>query len=160
MKTNFKIAAVTLAAFVVGMTVNNVAVSAGTTTAVPAGFKVAIVDVPKVVEASPQVKRLKEDRKKKMDDLVASVEKAKSDISKESDATKRKALEEKYTKELNDKQEKINKEYAKQLEDIDKSISATIGTQAKKDGYDLVLAKSIVLFGGNNITDAVAKVVK
>ena len=43
---------------------------------------------------------------------------------------------------------------------IDKSISATIQTQAKKSGYDLVLAKGIVLYGGNDITAEIQKLVK
>lgn len=53
-----------------------------------------------------------------------------------------------------------DKVYAKKLADIDKSISATIQTQAKKSGYDLVLAKGIVLYGGNDITAEIQKLVK
>ena len=53
-----------------------------------------------------------------------------------------------------------DKVYAKQLADIDKSISATIQAQSKKAGYDLVLAKGVVLYGGTDITSEVQKLVK
>ena len=53
-----------------------------------------------------------------------------------------------------------DKVYVKKLADIDKSISTTIQAQAKKTGYDLVLAKGVVLYGGTNITTEVQKLVK
>ena len=40
------------------------------------------------------------------------------------------------------------------------SISSTIAAQAKAKGYDIVLAKSTVLYGGEDITAEIAKIVK
>ena len=58
------------------------------------------------------------------------------------------------------KREANAKDYAKKLSEIDKNISATIEAQAKANGYDLVLSKSTVLYGGEDITAEIAKVVK
>ena len=65
MKNNFKILAISLVAFAIGLTAGNYAISD-----VPANFKVAIVDVPKVVASSAQVKALKEEHKKRQDELL------------------------------------------------------------------------------------------
>ena len=58
------------------------------------------------------------------------------------------------------KKEAIAKSYQTKLQAIDKSITATIEAQAKAQGYDIVLAKTSVLYGGQDITAAIAKVVK
>ena len=44
--------------------------------------------------------------------------------------------------------------------EIDKNITETINSNAKANGYDLVLAKGAVLSGGTDITAEISKVVK
>ena len=46
------------------------------------------------------------------------------------------------------------------FKEIDKSISETIATQAKQKGYDMVISMSSVVYGGDDITADVQKVVK
>ena len=46
------------------------------------------------------------------------------------------------------------------LQAIDKSITATIAQEAKAQNYNLVLSKSSVLYGGDDITASIAKNVK
>jgi Skp family chaperone for outer membrane proteins len=58
------------------------------------------------------------------------------------------------------KREKIETDYAQKLKQIDASISQQIEQQAKAKGYNLVLSKGIVLFGGDDITNDIIKVVK
>ena len=123
-------------------------------------FSVAVVDVPQVVNASPQVQALKKEQQAKTEELIKFIEKAKKDIASLTDANKKKATEEKYTKEFQTKKEKMDKEYAEKLKAIDTSISKQIETQAKAQGYDIVLSKGIVLFGGKDITAEIIKVVK
>ena len=68
--------------------------------------------------------------------------------------------EEKYTKELQDKKSKMDADYANKLKAIDASISKKIEEQAVLKGYDVVLSKGIVLYGGQDITNEVIKAVK
>ena len=54
----------------------------------------------------------------------------------------------------------MDQEYAAKLKELDTSISQQIEAKAKADGYNLVLSKGIVLYGGKDITAEVMKVVK
>ena len=153
MNKSVKYVALGLAAFVIGMSVNNFAVSN-----VPS--KIAVVDVQKVVASSSQVKALKADREAKIKDLANFVTTARANVAKETNAAKKKTLEDKYNKELNSKRDAIQKDYAKKLAAIDKSISSVINQKAKAANYDIVLAKGVVLYGGTDITAEIAKSVK
>ena len=135
-----------------GLTFSNIAAAAD--------FNVAIVDVPQVVSASKQVQSLKKEQQLKAEEIIKFIEKARKDVAEITDANKKKAAEEKYSKELLQKREKIEIEYAAKLKQIDTSISQQIEAQAKLKGYDLVLSKGIVLFGGDDITEDIIKVVK
>lgn len=125
-----------------------------------ADFAVAVVDVPAVVNASAQVQALKKEQQAKAKEIVQFIEKARKDVASISDAKKKQAAEEKYNKELQAKKEKMDKDYAAKLKAIDESISSQIAAKAKADGYNVVLSKGIVLYGGTDITKEVAKVVK
>ncbi len=125
-----------------------------------AEVSVAVVDVPQIVNASAQVQALKKEQQAKADEIVKFIEKARKDVASISDANKKKAAEEKYTKELQAKKEKMDKDYAEKLKAIDASISQQIENHAKAQGYDVVLSKGIVLFGGKDITEDIKKVVK
>jgi outer membrane protein len=155
MKNNLKILSISLVAFAIGLTAGNFAISD-----VPANFKVAVVDVQKVVASSAQVKALKEEQKKKSQDLAKFIETAKTNIDKEKDDKKKVALEKKYNKEFQAKRQDIAKNYETKLLAIDKNITETINANAKENGYDLVLAKGAVLSGGTDITAEISKVVK
>ena len=135
-----------------GLTFSNIAAAAD--------FNVAIVDVPQVVSASKQVQSLKKEQQLKAEEIIKFIEKARKDVAEITDANKKKTAEEKYSKELLQKREKIEIEYAAKLKQIDTSISQQIEAQAKLKGYDLVLSKGIVLFGGDDITEDIIKVVK
>ena len=124
------------------------------------GLGVAIVDVPQVVAASSEVQKLKKEQQTKAEEIVKFIEKARKDVASITDADKKKAAEEKYTKELQDKKTKMDAEYATKLKAIDASISKKIEEQAILKGYDIVLSKGIVLYGGKDITNEVIKAVK
>jgi len=155
MKNNFKFIAVAAVSLAIGFTLNNFAMSN-----IPTNFKVAVVDVPQIVKDSKQLQQLKEEQKQKIQELAKYVQTAKTNISSEKDATKKKSLEEKYTKELATKKSNIEKDYAKKLKVIDKNISDAIEAQAKAGNYNLVLTKGVVLSGGEDITKAVSAAVK
>ena len=155
MNKNMKFLAIGVAAFVIGFSVNNFAMSD-----VPANYKVAVVDIPQVVASSTQVKNLKKEQQAKADELVKFVEKARKDVAAVTDETKKKELEEKYSKELISKKDKMEKDYINKLSKIDESISKTVNEQAKSGNYNIVLSKGAVLYGGEDITQTVIKAVK
>lgn len=153
MNNKIKILAVGLLTFASGIAFSNFAMSD-----VPS--KIAVVDVQEVVNSSSQVQALKKEQQTKMKEVVSFVEKARKEVAATTDVKKKQALEEKYNKELNTKKTAMDKNYADKLTAIDSTISKQIEAQAKAGGYDIVLAKGVVLYGGSDITDAVKKAVK
>ena len=153
MDKKIKVFVLTLSAFVVGFSINNFAMSDVTS-------KIAVVDVPEIVNSSAQVKALQKEQEAKAKEIVTFVEKARKDIAGTADVKKKQALEDKYNKELRAKKEVMDKSYATKLSAIDKSISEQVASQAKAGGYDIVLAKGVVLYGGSDITEAVKKAMK
>ena len=155
MNKNVKLLAAVAAAFAIGFSANNFALSD-----VPSNFKVAVVDVQQVVASSAKVKALKKEQQAKTEEVIKYIDKARKDVASVSDERKKKALEDKYIKELVTKRETLEKDYATKLQAIDKNISSTIETQAKAKNYNVVLAKGVVLYGGDDITADIVKIVK
>lgn|SRR5574344_802137 len=156
MKNLKTITAVALGSLLLGAMTNSFAMSAMNV----ANAKIAVVDVPAVVASSAEVNSLKESQKLKIRELADFVKNAKADVAAASDASKKKALEDKYNKELNVRKQKIDADYANSLSNIEKNISGVISKKAKDDNYQIVLSKGIVLYGGDDITNAVKKLVK
>ncbi len=155
MKNNFKFLAVAAVGLAIGLSVNNFAVSD-----VPSNYKVAVIDVKKVVEGSKQFAAAKADKDKQVAEFIESVKKAKTEIAAEKDANKRKSLEEKHAKDLNNKKAAIEKNYSTKLLALDKSITSVVNTKTKEGNYNLVLYKSSVIAGGEDITSAVSAALK
>ncbi len=155
MDNKLKFLMVGVSTFVIGLSVSNFAMSD-----VPPSYKIAVVDVPKVVNSSSQVAALKKEQQAKAQEIVKFVEKARKDVAATTDANKKKALEDKYNKELNKKKADMDKNYATKLSAIDTNISNKINEQAKAGNYNIVLAKGVVLYGGEDITDTIIKAVK
>lgn len=153
MENKGKIFAVGISAFVIGLLLNNFAMSDVTS-------KIAVVDVQQVVNSSAQVQALKKEQQAKSKDIVTFIEKARKDVAATTDVKKKQALEQKYNNELKAKKEAMDKNYSTKLSAIDAAITSKIAEQAKVKNYDIVLAKGVVLYGGDDITEAVKKVVK
>ena len=145
---------VAVAALAFGFSLSNFAISSNGIT------KIATVDVPAVVGKSAQVQALKKDQAKKTEEIQKWLNTVKADVEKQQTQEGKQKLLKKYNEEYAKKQETIRKNYQEKLQAIDKSITATITNEAKKQGYDMVLAKNVVIYGGDDITAAVAKVVK
>lgn len=154
MKKEIKLLAVGLCAFALGLGINNIAISS------VMNYKIAVVDIQKVVANSTQVKTLKNEQQSRLRDLKSFVENAKKDIAAQKKNSDKKALEEKYNKELQEKTSAIDKEYSQKLKDLDSDISGQIAKEAKADNYNIVLAKGVVLYGGDDITEAIMKALK
>lgn len=116
---------------------------------------IAVVDLQKLVSNSAQVKQLKQEHSKKMEELNKIIINARGAIANETDSAKLVQLEEKYTREFNTKKQALEKDYNTRLSNIEKSIQAEIGKKAQKDKYNYVFAKSVVLYGGKDITSEI-----
>ncbi len=118
-----------------------------------ANDEIAVVDLQKLVSSSAQVKQLKQEHTKKLAELDKIIINARGEISNEKDPAKVLLLEDKYLKEFNNKKDLLEKEYNNKLDNIEKNIKNEIAKKAQKDGYKYIFAKSVVLFGGKDITN-------
>ena len=125
-----------------------------------ADTKVAVIDVQAVVAKSAQVQALKKEQQQKMEELQKWLKTVRADVEKQTTDEGKAKLVKKYDAEYAKKQTEIRNNYAAKLKTIDKSINETIAAQAKAKGYDMVIAKGVVVFGGDDITADVLKVVK
>lgn len=153
MYKKFHIAVIVALAFGLGYSVNNIAIS-------DTAPKVAVVDTTRIVTNSASVKALKADQERKVKAMQATIEKARTEISKETDPAKLAQLEEKYRNEINQQKIALDTEYNRRLTQIDTDIKKAVAEKAKGMNYDLVLPKNIVFFGGDDITDIIAKDIK
>ena len=138
-----------------GITSNNIAFSD-----IPSNFKVATVDVAKIISSSQQVKALKEEQLKNKTELETFVKNARAEVDKQTNAVKKKQMTEKYDRELNFKRKNMQSVYNQKLQKIESQINSVIAQRARAEGYSLILSKSSVLFGGTDITDSVSQLVK
>ena len=116
---------------------------------------IAVVDLQKIVSNSNQVKQLKAEHSKKMEELNKIIVNARGEVANETDTNKIIKIEEKYTNEFNTKKALLEKDYNNRLAAIEKNIKEEITKKAQKDNYDYVFAKSVVLYGGKDITDEI-----
>ena len=122
--------------------------------------RIAVVDVQAVVSKSAQVQALKKEQQAKMQDLEKWLKTAQADVEKQKTQDGKDKLLKKYNSEFAKKKEVIAKDYAARLQAVDKSITDTIATQARLKGYNMVISKGVVVYGGDDITADVQKVVK
>ena len=128
--------------------------------AAPSPQKIAVVDIQKVVASSSQVKALKSSQEAKNKELTTFIKNAQADVNKQTDAKKKKELAEKYEKQLASKREANAKDYAAKLKAADETITSQIGKKAAEMGYTMVLPKSVVIYGGDDITATILQVIK
>ncbi len=156
MKT--KILAVTglLAVVILGVSINNKALSSSNA----GDMKVATVDLSQLITNSASVKALKSTHERQLSDIEKTLEQARVEISNETNPDKIAKLEEKYRKDVSDKKFQMDKNYNDKLMEIDKNIKAQVAQKAKELNYTVVLPKNMVLFGGEDITNLIAKEIK
>ena len=155
MKKNLLTLALCFFAFGLGFGFNNVAFSDG-----GAGFKVGYVNVSKLLESSKALKAAEEQKAKATNDMLKWYDTASADIQKQTTPEAKKNLIKKYEGQLTQKKKSIKDAYAKKVLEIDKQMDSAINQKAAAMGYDLVLRKDAVLFGGEDITSQILPLVK
>lgn len=157
-KINFtNTAIIALAAFILGLGFNGIALSDAIN---PNGIKIGVVDVNKVINSSAKVSALKKQQEKKKAELVKWINTVRADVQKQSSDENKIKLAKKYDAEFAKKQQANQKEYLKKAAELDAEILKTINTAAKAQGYSIVFSKSAVLYGGDDLTPSVLKIVK
>jgi Skp family chaperone for outer membrane proteins len=136
--------------FIGGYTMNDVASS------LPR-YKVAVVDITKVMEQSKDIKNLKASQDKQLKELETLISKALNEIANAQDQNKALELQTNYSKEIETKRNAIDEDYSKKIVQITSNIKNLISNQAKKTDYNLVLPTGMVISGGEDITDNVIK---
>ncbi len=121
---------------------------------------IAIVDINAIVANSKQVMALKNDQVAKSQELATWLQEAEKAVEAEKDAAKKEALLKQYSAEFAAKRDENNQYYNRQLQILDANITQLIINEARKQGYNVVLAKSNVVYGENDITADVVKLVK
>lgn len=153
MKNNFWFILACILVFFVGYNINDVAVS------LPR-YKVAVVDVPAVLEKSSEIQALKISQNKKMEELNTLISKAQNEIVNESDRNKALQKEAVYRKEIETKKKVMEDEYNNKITKITMKIRNLISNEAKKTNYNLVLPTGMVISGGEDITNEIVKKLK
>ena len=143
-----------VATLVLGYGLNNAAM--GDMTA----KNIAYVDVGAVVSSSAQVQALRKENETKSQELEKWIQTVQKDVEKQKTKEAKEKLIKKYNADFEKKKMDLAKNYQTKLQLIDKSISDSIAQQARLNGYDMVLSKGVVLYGGDDLTEAVKKVVK
>ncbi|MCD8378468.1 MAG: OmpH family outer membrane protein [Candidatus Gastranaerophilales bacterium] len=122
--------------------------------------KIGVVDIQAIVNNSSEVRALKQEHTSQIQALNKIVTDAQNAIAKESDPQKIVMLQDKYAAEFNNKKQSIDSNYQSRLSAIETKLKRDILESAKKNNYDMVLAKSVVFYGGEDITDIVARDIK
>ena len=122
--------------------------------------RIAVIDVNGVLSQSTQVMALQKDQKLKSEEFQKWLNTAKADVEKQKTKDGKEKLIKKYEAEYSKRQETMQRDYTAKLQKIDSEISAVIAQEAKSKGYDVVLSKNVVLYGGVDLTGDVAKKVK
>ena len=128
--------------------------------AAPQPQKIGVVDLQKVVAKSSQVQSLKTLQQKKNKELVTFIKNAQADINKQTDPNKKKTLAANYEKQIQQKREANAKEYTTKLKAADNNITAIISKKATEMGYTMVVPKSSVICGGDDITGTILQIIK
>lgn len=122
--------------------------------------KIAVVDVNRVVGQSKKVQELKNEQETKIRELNMWLAGVKVDVeSRKTDAEKQTLVND-YNQQFSQRQNEIRENYTQKLKDIETEITELITNIAKEKGYDMVLSKYVVLFGGDDITEDIMATVQ
>jgi len=154
MKKNLLTLSLCCFAFGLGFGFNNIAFSDNST------VKIGYVNVPELLQASKALKAAEDAKTKSTTEMLKWYDTASADIQKQTTVEAKKNLIKKYEGQLTQKKKTIKDAYAKKVVEIDKQMNTVINEKATAMGYNIVLRKDSVLFGGEDITSQILPLVK
>ena len=121
---------------------------------------IAVVDVNKVVGQSKRVQDLKNEQETKVRELNVWLAGVQVDVDSRKSDKEKQTLVAEYNKQFAQRQNEIRDNYTQKLKDIENEITELISKTAQEKGYDMVLSKYVVLFGGDDITEEIMATVQ
>ena len=122
--------------------------------------KIGIVDVQFLINNTPSVLALRQEQQKNTAELQEWVNKANAEIAKLAKKEEKDNLAQKYRLELTQRQQMLQLEYNQKVQGIDVELTKLIADVAKKEHFDYVFAKGIVVYGAEDLTQKVADALK
>jgi len=120
--------------------------------------EIGVIDINKILQGYSKSQSIKADAKIKKAELQKFVENARKSVQSAKTASQKKTLENKYNTELRQKLTVINAEQSKKVQEIQTNIFNAIKSIAAQKQISTVLTKESVIFGGQDLTDEVIKV--
>jgi len=117
--------------------------------------QVGVVDLDKIVNNYSKAQDVSADLKVKEAELQKFLAEAQKQLKDAPSPVEKKNLEEKLTQQFKTKSEDFKDAQIKQWKQIEDNIFSAIETVSKTNRLDVVLVKSSVLFGGNDVTDQI-----
>ena len=123
-------------------------------------IKYGYVDVNKVVASSKAVQKANKERAAEKKKIIKFIEESANKMNKEEDEKKREEMKNNFDLELTARKSEMSKSYGEKLMKINNDINAELIKIAKDKDYQLILTKDAVLYGGDDLTQDLIKVVK
>lgn len=127
-------------------------------------IKVGTVNTARILQENPGAQKLLQDLAKAEQDLNKKVLVKRQEILKAKEQNKTETelqmLAEQMRLEIEPEAKKLEEDSNKKSDAIEAQIDTAIETVAKAGKYNVILVKEAVLYGGEDITDAVIKQIK
>lgn len=123
-------------------------------------LKIAVVDIMSIVNGSKDVATMRQNQAIRSRELSQWLQLAQTEVNNQTDEKTKQGLFQKYNAEFAQRKNMVDQLYQQELAAVDQNISKTIIDEATKMGYNMVLAKNVVVCGGDDITEEVRKLIK
>ncbi len=122
-----------------------------------AADKYASVDLDKVLKGYKKTATINKTFQKREADIRVFIVDAQKSVVAATTEADRKKLEEKYSKELKAKMDKLQKDKIAALQGLEKDVKKAIDAEGKKGVYALILTNNTTLYGAVDISDSIIK---
>ena len=117
--------------------------------------KIALVDMARVVSNYDKAKAVQADLKVNQAAIRKMLANAKKDIREIDDEEKKKEMQKKLAKNIMAKNKSFKEDFAEKWQEVQEKVLLTIKSVADRQKYDLVVDKTSVIAGGEDITQNV-----